>query len=88
MTVAEKMREITNGSHKAQEEKVAKDHSKYVLHLINTKIHKRAKKGMSNFKFKVSRGYLASVVAERFADKGFDVVRASKNGKQYLTVKW
>ncbi len=88
MTVAEKMRELTNNSLKAQNEKNTKDHNAYVQHIINTKIRKRANDGWSNVKFKLKKHYSPTRVAETFANKGFDVIKASKNGKQYLTVSW
>ena len=88
MTVAEKMRELTNGSRKAKEEKSAKNHKSYVMHIINTKVRKSASKGNSKAMFKVKKHYVPTLVANAFADKGFNVIRASKNGREFFTVSW
>ena len=88
MTLAERMRELTNGANQSREQARLKEHSKYVEKLIYGKIKKRASKGYSNAQIKIGKKYSPTLTYNAFADKGFEVKQNSKNGKTILMVKW
>lgn len=88
MTKAMLMRDTVTRVRKAQEEERIKQHNGYVSKLIDTKIHKTARKGLTAIKIKVKRKYSPSLTIDAFENKGFEVARASYNGKTVLTVKW
>ena len=88
MTLAERMRELTNGANKGREQARVKEHSKYVEKLVYSKIQKRASKGCSNAEIKIGRKYSPTLTYNAFVDKGFEVKQNSKNGKTILIVKW
>jgi hypothetical protein len=56
--------------------------------VAETKFVRRAKKGYNNCKFKVGRGYSATIVVEALKRMDYEVERKSKNGKAILVVKW
>ena len=88
MTKAEKMREITVKAMENKREENEERNRKYANRLANTRIYKRASKGFNNCEIKVNRFYNPTIVIGAFEKMGFEVKRASKNGKAILTVKW
>ena len=88
MTVAQRMREITNGANQDREQKRIKAHSKYVAKLVESKITKMAMKGRTNAEIKVGRHYSPTMTYNAFAERGFDVKQNSRNGRAILVVKW
>ena len=88
MTKAMLMRDTVTRVRKAKEEERIKKHINYVNKLIDTKVHKTARKGLTAIKIKVKRKYSPTLTVDAFENKGFEVARASCNGKAILTVKW
>ena len=88
MTKAMTMREIVTKVRKVKEEERIKQHISYVNKLIDTKIYKTARKGLTAIKIKVKRKYSPTLTVDAFENKGFEVTRASYNGRAVLTVKW
>ncbi len=88
MTVAERMRGLAEQAWVAHAEERAKEHKKYVSHLIVAKIQPKALKGDTIVNIKVGKKYSATLVHEGLVDKGFEVKNTSKNGRTILTVKW
>ena len=88
MTKAMLMRDTVTKVRKVKEEERVKQHISYVNKLIDTKVYKTARKGLTAIKITVKRKYSPSLTVDAFENKGFEVVRASYNGKTVLTVKW
>lgn len=88
MTKAMAMREIVTKVREVKEEERVKEHINYVNKLIDTKVYKTARKGLTAIKIKVKRKYSPALTIDAFENKGFEVARASYNGKTVLTVKW
>lgn len=89
MTMAEKIREITN---KANEQirltRLAK-HNIYVKDkLINGKMYRKANKGYSKVQVKLPKKYCVSIVLAELRDRGFEVREARANGRSILTIEW
>lgn len=88
MTKAMLMRDTVTRVRKANEEKRIKEHCSYVGKLIDSKIHRYARKGLTLIHIKVKKKYSPILTKEQFEDKGFQVVESRKNGRAVLTVKW
>ena len=82
------MRDTVTRVRKAREEERVNQHINYVNKLIDTKVHKTARKGLTMIKIKVKRNYSPTLTIDAFENKGFEVARASYNGRAVLTVKW
>lgn len=88
MMNAEKIREITNKVNAAKRNKRVNECAVYAAHLIDTKITKVAHKGHTCTELKIHKKYSASLTANELRERGFTVGQKSKNGRQFLTVKW
>lgn len=87
-TKAEQLRGITTkAQEQARAERIAR-HKKYVDKIINKKLHFFATFGRTNATVKVRRKYSPTLVIEQFANNGFEIKQASKNGRTILTLKW
>ena len=89
MTIAQRMREITNGAQADKQKNRINEHKKYVSKLVDTKVHKAAMKGNSRVEIKIDKHFVPSLTIEEFASRGFDMTQSKlANGKIVLTVKW
>lgn len=88
MTVAEKMRALTEQANEDKQTERKKDHKRYVKNLILGKIQRSAMKGNSKVKVKISRWYSPSLVAEILIESGFKIDLVAEKGKHYIVVKW
>ena len=85
---AERMREILNKAMADNRAVELNANHAYTKKITETKFKKRARKGFNNCEFRVHRGYSPTLVAENLTDLGYEIKRSSKNGKQYILVKW
>jgi hypothetical protein len=88
MTKAMLMRDTVTRARKAKEEERVKQHIGYVNKLIDTKVYKTARKGLTAIRIKVKRKYSSALTIDAFENKGFEVTKASYNGRAVLTVRW
>ena len=88
MTKAEEMRKITDQVNEQKRADRIAEHNKYVTKIINGKIKTIALFGRSSATIKVRKRYSPALTIEQFENRGFEVKRASHNGKAILTIKW
>lgn len=88
MTKAEEMRKITDQVNEQKRVDRIAEHSKYANRIINSKIKTVALFGRGSATIKIRKRYSPALLIEQFELKGFEVKRASHNGKTILTIKW
>lgn len=88
MTQAEKMRKITDEVVESERAKYVAKNVKYANKIINCNVRNRAEIGKGSCAIRLNRRYSPNLVADAIIDKGFDVVKNSKNGNIILTIIW
>lgn len=82
-----KAREITEGAMAEQRNQYLLDCAKWVKNVTDTKIRKRALKGLNNIEIKTPKKFNRSRVAEQFTGLGYEV-KAITSQKNRLLIKW
>lgn len=80
-------REITEKAMANQQNQYLIDCAKWVKNITNTKIRKRALKGLNNIEIKTPKKFNRSRVAEQFTGLGYEV-KAITSQKNRLLIKW
>ena len=82
------MKKITERVLNKNNEQRLQEHIRYANKLIDGKIRNSAFKGHNSVKLKIKRKYSALLVEKQLINHEFKVIRASVNGRAFLTVKW
>jgi hypothetical protein len=86
--MAIKLREIANQFNQKHRIDRVGMHKIYAQKLYDSKLTKKAKKGWHYDIVKVGKKYSAFLTKTALEDMGFSVHQSSKDGRQYLTIKW
>ena len=88
MTIAEKMREITNRVVAEMRIDAVEKNRNYVTKLIDQKVERVAEQGYSKTVVKIPRKYSALIVTDQLKQRGFKATRICDNGKQKIRIEW
>lgn len=86
--MADKLREICNSVNRKKRDDRVQAHRHYAKKIYESRLLKKAYKGSACYTLKVGKKYCALLTKTAFEDLGFGVRQESKNGRQYLTIKW
>lgn len=86
--MAIKLREICNSVNQKNRDDRVKAHRHYAKKIYESRLLKKANKGYTCYTLKVGKKYSAFLTQTAFEDLGFSVHQSSKNGRQYLIIKW